>query len=154
MKVELLYSTVEPSQEVAGHATFRVSGVSRALLAQITRKRVRPFHVRQGYIDEVGWMYAMPPAFNSMQQDEYDKCMQEISAMYDNMLAMGATKEDARMLLPDGCLTKFTVTADLDAWLEFCSDHRNSLAQWEIRELADTIFAKLSILCPEVIANE
>jgi len=108
----------------------------------------------QRYVEEVGWGYVMPPAFNSMQQDEYDKCMQEIAAMYDNMLAMGAKKEDARMLLPNGCHTEFVVTANFRAWLEFCSKRQDRAAQWEIRELADTIFAELSILCPEVFANE
>jgi thymidylate synthase (FAD) len=191
MQVELLYSTVEPSQviehaarvcyasedkmkegsavklvkacvnkghlSVTEHATasFRVSGVSRALLAQITRHRMLSFCVRsQRYVEEVGWGYVMPPAFNSMQQDEYDKCMQEIAAMYDNMLAMGAKKEDARMLLPNGCHTEFVVTANFRAWLEFCNKRQDRAAQWEIRELADTIFAELNVLCPEVFANE
>ena len=99
---------------------------------------------------ESQWGYASPPEFNSLQRDEYDKCMSEIALMYENLLAMGAKKEDARMLLPNGCHTSFVVTANYRAWSEFCAKRKDRAAQWEIRELATTIYAMLHEGCPEV----
>ena len=132
-------------------ASFRISEVSRALLAQISRHRHLSFCVRsQRYVNERHWEYVTPPEFNGLQRDEYDKCMQEISVMYDNLLALGAKKEDARMLLPNGCHTSFVVTANLRAWAEFCAKRKDRAAQWEIRELATEIYDTLHEQCPEV----
>ena len=97
---------------VVEHAsfTFAIEGVSRALLAQLTRHRIASFSVQsQRYVSfEQGFDYVIPPAIQALGQeavDEYDAQMAQIHRWYlgwQNRLGRDENgNEDARFVLPN-----------------------------------------------------
>ena len=65
--------------------TFAIEGVSRALLAQITRHRIASFSVQsQRYVamgdEERGFDYIMPPAIRELGEEAAEEDLPELSA--------------------------------------------------------------------------
>ena len=89
--------------------TFGVEGVSRVLLAQLTRHRLASFSVQsQRYVSyENGFGYIVPPkiaALGEEAQAEYHRQMEEMHAWYcawqEKLGAGEGSNEDARFVLP------------------------------------------------------
>jgi thymidylate synthase (FAD) len=141
--------------------TFAIEGVSRALLAQLTRHRVgfsfsvqSQRYVRFGSDDKTGGFdYVLPV---SITEDKFIKGNTEdekITALelfrdamlvaqetYDMLREAGVPPEDARMVLPNAAVTNLVMTANLRALLDFYSKRRKGRgAQWEIAELAEKL---------------
>lgn len=122
--------------------TFHIEGVSRALLAQITRHRVASFAVRsQRYCSEDGFGYVTP---NTIQDNaaacvEYKKTINKIKECYEYLQELGVPNEDARMILPNACETILEVKMNGRELIHFCNERLCSRAQWEIRELAQAM---------------
>jgi len=134
-----------------GYATFKVEGVSRALLAQITRHRHLSFNVRsQRYVREDTPQYVVPPALKGRALRDYCEHMEKTWEVYSSLLAAGVRPEDARFVLPNACYTQFHVSGNLRAWKEWLPIRTDRAAQWEIRELAVTIESLLKKEVPEV----
>lgn len=129
-----------------GDFVFHVEGVSRSLLAQLTRHRHASYAVRsQRYCDETNFEFVTPPSIKSAGRKvktKYAKIMDAINEWYQELLAAGIPKEDARYLLPNACCTTLEVKMNFRELMHFCGLRRCSRAQWEIRELADAM-AKL-----------
>ena len=137
------YSTFE-------HAsfTFGIEGVSRSLLAQITRHRIASFSVQsQRYValgdDENGFDYVVPPRIAALGEDaeaEYHAQMAQMNAWYQawrKRLGTGeASNEDARFVLPNAAATRMLVTMNVRELLHFLSLRCCNRAQWEIRSVA------------------
>ena len=132
---------------VVEHAsfTFAIEGVSRALLAQLTRHRIASFSVQsQRYVSfEQGFDYVTPPAIRALGQDavdEYDAQMAQIHRWYQgwqNRLGRDENgNEDARFVLPKACETRLILTMNTRELLHFFSLRCCNRAQWEIRALA------------------
>ena len=125
--------------------TFGISGVSRSLLAQLTRHRIASFSVQsQRYVSLAeGFGYIVPPRIRSLGDDalkEYERQMAQMQAWYvqwQEKLGSGeGSNEDARFVLPNACETHITVTMNARELLHFFSLRCCSRAQWEIRALA------------------
>lgn len=133
--------------------TFGVSGVSRALLAQITRHRIASFSVQsQRYVSlEKGFGYIIPPRIRDLGGDavkEFEHQMAQMQAWYQgwqDRLGENAN-EDARFVLPNACETHITMTMNARELLHFFSLRCCNRAQWEIREVAE----QMLLLCLEV----
>lgn len=151
--------------------TFGIEGVSRALLAQITRHRIASFSVQsQRYVREKQFNYVLPPEIendsealevflNAMKrnQEDYDKISAILKEKHKKEL-MTAGKdektaerlaekkaiEDARFVLPNACETKMIVTMNARSLMNFFRHRCCNRAQWEIREVADQM---LSLVC-------
>lgn len=141
--------------------TFAIEGVSRALLAQLTRHRQFSFSVQsQRYVkfgsgDKSGGMdYVTPPSISNSTKDiglvygvagttaadAYEQFMCDTQAMYDILREAGVPAEDARMVLPNAAATNLVMTGNLRALIEFYSKrNKRTHAQWEIAELAERI---------------
>jgi thymidylate synthase (FAD) len=130
--------------------TFAIEGVSRALLAQLTRHRVGfSYSVQsQRYVrfDSAGktggFDYVIPPkiAENPDALKTFELYMSDIQGVYDDLREMGIPPEDARMILPNAATTNLVMTANLRALLDFYSKRRKGRgAQWEIAELAEQL---------------
>ena len=144
-------------ESVLEHAsfTFGVEGVSRVLLAQLTRHRLASFSVQsQRYVSyEDGFGYIMPPkiaALGQEAQDEYCRQMQQMHEWYcqwQEKLGTGeGSNEDARFVLPGACETRLMMTMNVRELRHFFSLRMCSRAQWEIRALA----TEMHRLCMEV----
>lgn len=119
--------------------TFHIEGVSRALLAQLTRHRHAGYAVRsQRYCSEDGFGYVVPPSIkkNEDAYDSYLGMMQTIQEWYQELQEYGIPNEDARMVLPNACETVIEVTMNMRALMNFFNERLCTCAQWEIREAA------------------
>jgi thymidylate synthase (FAD) len=131
--------------------TFAIEGVSRALLAQLTRHRVgfsfsvqSQRYVRFGSDDKTGGFdYVWPKTIADSPQevwDAYSEFMKTAQETYDALRSLGIPPEDARMVLPNAAATNLVMTANLRALLDFYSKRRKGRgAQWEIAELAERL---------------
>lgn len=129
--------------------TFGIEGVSRSLLAQITRHRIASFSVQsQRYVcqskNKEGFDYILPPAIEELGEEavlEYKEQMSTMQKWYEKWierLGGGGEKsnEDARFVLPNACETKMILTMNARELLHFFSMRCCNRAQWEIRALA------------------
>lgn len=141
--------------------TFGVEGVSRALLAQLTRHRLASYSVKsQRYVKEGDFKYIIPQSIQAsdLMRIKYKKLMEKIQEFYDYAVSNDVPKEDARYALPNACETKVIMTMNIRSLLHLFSLRCCNRAQWEIREMADkmleickecapTLFAKAGASC-------
>ena len=156
--------------------TFAVEGVSRALLAQLTRHRIASYSVQsQRYVDKGDFDYVIPPSVlacgNGTLKGEYEYIMDRITISYIHLrneltkwhtkriMANGKTSladamakaeklanEDARFVLPNACDTRIIFTMNARSLHNFFRLRCCNRAQWEIRAMADEMLK----LCREV----
>ncbi len=120
--------------------TFGLEGVSRSLLAQITRHRIASFSVQsQRYVGmEEDFGYVVPPSIRELGPEaveSYCAQMEQIGQWYAQWMEK-VPKEDARFLLPNAASTRMLVTMNARELLHFFSLRCCNRAQWEIREVA------------------
>ncbi len=131
--------------------TFGVEGVSRSLLAQITRHRIASFSVQsQRYVSKAKeFGYIIPPSIRALGEDavaEYERQMETMHGWYlgwqERLGGAGeAANQDARFVLPGACETRLIVTMNARELLHFFSLRCCNRAQWEIRALADEMLS-------------
>ena len=142
--------------------TFGIEGVSRTLLAQITRHRMASFSVQsQRYVSNAGqevFDFVMPPRIRALGPEAEEKFLSQMKTMqgwYDEwseLLGEGSA-EDARFVLPGAAATRMTMTMNARELLHFFSLRMCNRAQWEIRELAWQMYALVYPLAPSVFEN-
>ena len=141
--------------------TFGIEGVSRSLLAQITRHRIASFSVKsQRYTGASAnggtFNYIVPPAIEALGDDaadEFASQMETIQRWYDQWLERLGNKgessnEDARFVLPNAAETKMIVTMNARELKHFFALRCCNRAQWEIREVAWEMLRLLSQAAP------
>lgn len=143
--------------------TFGIEGVSRSLLAQITRHRIASYSVQsQRYVREAMFEYVVPPEIEGDEAAKaiFLKAMEEDQRHYEELteilrekhektfLSMGQDEktarrnaekkaiEDARFVLPNACATKMVVTMNARSLYNFFAHRCCNRAQWEIRDVA------------------
>lgn len=143
--------------------TFLTEGVSRVLLAQLTRHRIASFSVQsQRYVSyEKGFGYIVPPAIKALGAEaeaEYAAQMQSIQGWYDGwrerLKAAGAQgNEDARFVLPGACETRVLLTMNARELRHFFALRMCSRAQWEIRALAEQMHMECMKVAPSLFGD-
>lgn len=120
--------------------TFGAEGVSRALLAQITRHRIASFSVQsQRYVQQTEMNYVIPKSVHALGTDaveEFEYQMSQIHEWYNSWLSKGIPAEDARFVLPNAAETRMVFTMNARELLLFFKLRCCQRAQWEIRALA------------------
>ncbi len=147
-------------ESVIEHATFTfiITGVSRALLAQITRHRLASFSVEsQRYVKmDDGFEYVIPPkivALGEVYVKQYEWQMSQMHEMYEHWRNHGIAPEDARMVLPNACATKMMVTMNARELIHFLELRLCRRAQWEIRDVAQQMFRLAVKEAPQIFSN-
>lgn len=157
--------------------TFGIEGVSRSLLAQITRHRIASYSVKsQRYVREGEFAYVIPPEIEADEealslyeetmrrdQEAYDRLVEILSkrktqklieqGMSEKKAKSAADKlanEDARFVLPNACETKMIVTMNARSLMNFFHHRCCSRAQWEIRALADEMLKLVREVAPSL----
>ena len=158
--------------------TFAIEGVSRSLLAQITRHRIASFSVQsQRYVAENSFTYITPPEIENDPEAKafFVKTMEEIQESYNklsdilynkHLASMGGedvpgnktkarkmANEDARFVLPNACETKIMMTMNARSLHNFFRLRCCNRAQWEIRELAWQMLALCKKEAPHLFAK-
>ncbi|ALS29250.1 thymidylate synthase [Paenibacillus sp. 32O-W] len=134
--------------------TFAIEGISRSLLAQLTRHRAGfGFSVQsQRYVSDDsrkkkgGFQYVIPPKVKDKDAalTAYINVMASLQDAYDLLVDLGIPKEDARFVLPNAAATNLTMTANLRALLTFYSKRKPGRgAQWEIADFAEMVRAEV-----------
>ena len=131
---------------------FHISGVSRALLAQLSRHRHISLSVRsQRYCSESYFSYVNPYKPGSEAADCFDSAMFDVAEYYNDFKdTYGAANEDARAILPNACCTALYMTANARALIEMSYLRLCSCAQREIRELFQEIKKQVTTVAPEI----
>lgn len=142
--------------------TFAMEGVSRTLLAQITRHRLASFSVQsQRYVSyEKGFGYIIPPKIEALGEEavaEFERQMDTIHQWYTDWQQRLGTgeggNEDARFVLPGACETRMMVTMNVRELRHFFSLRMCSRAQWEIRALATEMHRLCMDVAPALFEN-
>lgn len=133
------------------HATFHVSGISRACSHQFVRSKHLDFlQQSQRYVKQDDAEFVIPTTENHDQLMSYYYAYHYAHEMYKDLLARGVKKEDARLVLPEATSTELIVTGNLQAWMDFIALRDIPEAQWEIRGVAHTIKGILHSNLPEI----
>lgn len=159
--------------------TFGLEGVSRALLAQITRHRIASYSVQsQRYVKKENFEYVVPPEISKIPEakKEFLKAMQEDQDHYEKLTEMLFKKhfeeflnsgipeetskkaaekkaiEDARYVLPNACFTNIICTFNARSLLNFFAHRCCQRAQWEIREVATEMLKLVKAVAPNIFA--
>lgn len=139
--------------------TFGVEGVSRSLLAQITRHRIASFSVQsQRYVGETDFNYIVPPRIAQLGEgavQEFARQMKQVQGWYDYWMEQLAVhgdgaREDARFVLPNAVETKLVVTMNARQLLHFFEVRCCNRAQWEIRRLAIEMLRQVRRVAPTI----
>ena len=142
--------------------TFGIEGVSRVLLAQITRHRLASFSVQsQRYVSyESGFGYIVPPKIEALGEEavaEFERQMDTMHRWYTDWQQKLGTgeggNEDARFVLPGACETRMMVTMNVRELRHFFSLRMCSRAQWEIRALANEMHRLCMEVAPALFEN-
>ena len=160
--------------------TFGIEGVSRSLLAQITRHRIASYSVQsQRYVRENHFDYVLPPQIEAEPEAraEFIAAMEAAQASYERIAAILTEKrraenlargmeeraaaraaektaiEDARFVLPGACDTKMMVTMNARALHNFFRHRCCARAQWEIRECARQMLLLVLPVAPTLFAH-
>lgn len=114
--------------------TFKIEGISRACSHQLVRHRHCAFTQRsQRYCSESEFEFVTPPTVN---EGLFWNDMEDISDRYIYQQEMcGATKEDARYLLPNACATSLYLSCNLRELIHMANERLCKRAQWEIRAM-------------------
>ena len=150
---------------VTEHATFTfaVEGVSRALLAQLTRHRIASFSVQsQRYVSMAdGFDYVIPPSISALGEQEEAEFIRQMDTMHAWYCAwqekLGGAKEaanqDARFVLPNAAATRLLMTMNARELMHFFELRCCNRAQWEIREMAWQMLALCRKAAPALFAH-
>ena len=160
--------------------TFGIEGVSRSLLAQITRHRMASFSVQsQRYVKENKFEFIIPPEINDNEEakkifleamendiETYEKLTNILKEKHlktflekgqdektANRNAEKKAIEDARFVLPNAAETKMVVTMNARSLNNFFHHRCCERAQWEIREVSDQMLKLVREVAPELFKN-
>ena len=143
-KIEDLLKRIISSKHYAvlEHASFSfgIEGVSRALLAQLTRHRIASFCVQsQRYVKfKNGVDFVVPPSIAKDEEilKKYKEFLNLSEKYYKELLDADILAEDARYVLPNACSTKIILTMNARELRHFFALRCCNRAQWEIRDMA------------------
>ena len=135
-----------------GVFTFRVTGLSRAALAQLTRHRLASFDVQsQRYVRIKGVDLVMPESIRDSDFfTEVGSLMEDVMNLYQRMVDAGIPCEDARYITPQAVPTTLVMTMNARELRHFFSLRCCNRAQWEIRRMADEMLKQCRKAAPEL----
>lgn len=148
-KIKDLLSRIVSSghHSVLEHAsfTFAIEGVSRALLAQLTRHRIASFSVQsQRYVkfkDKLEYVVPVSLKKERALMAAFEKAVAQTKEFYDLLMAKGIPAEDARYILPQAASTKIILTMNARELRHFFALRCCNRAQWEIRDMSCRMLA-------------
>lgn len=139
-----------------GSMTFLASGISRSLLAQVTRQRHFSFtSASQHYQDYRDYPMAIRPGWDktAITGQIYETVLNHSLNAYIELISFGELPEEARQVLPNACTVNLMITANPRALAEFLVQR---LCKRNTQEMQ--VFAhKLHTICiqwiPEIFQN-
>lgn len=121
--------------------TWRIEGISRACLAQLTRHRHASYTVESQrytkYQDSIN--YKIPEKIEEIKSDkfEYENYMESVQNYYNYLISTGVKAEDARMILPNAVVTNLYMSCNLRELIHLHQVRTGNGAQKEIKDLVN-----------------
>lgn len=150
--------------------TFEIEGVSRSLLAQLTRHRLASFSCQsQRYVDANNFDFVLPQDIENNEYCKnttetlfkqvmvvYNKMVETLTEEYislgiDKLAAKKKAQENARCILPNATTCNIQMTINLRSFRNFYGLRACTHAQDEIRELALLMASEIKQYVPFVI---
>ncbi len=178
--VEMLSDIGHESPVEHSSFTFAIEGVSRSLLAQLTRHRIASYSVQsQRYVRENGFEYVVPPEIDKIPEarEQFIRAMEYDQRTYEALTSMLMDRhvakllddgvdektahrqaekkaiEDARFVLPNACATRIVMTANARSLRNFFRLRCCNRAQWEIRGLAEEMYKLVYAVAPSLFEH-
>jgi thymidylate synthase (FAD) len=143
--------------------TFLVQGVSRALLAELTRHRHLSFSVvSQRYCRYDHTEPVIPPAAEGTPaetaiKNAYADALVTYRYLVEDLTARGfkrkEAREAARSVLPNAAPVDMVVTGNLRAWRDVLGKRHHVAADAEIREFAGRVLRLLRVAAPACVQD-
>lgn len=132
--------------------TFHISGVSRSLLAQLSRHRHISLSVQsQRYVRYEDGIDFVNPNFKSIASEFlFERNLYDIERAYMKLLENGEKPEDARAILPNACCTELCMTANARALIEASHLRLCNRAQEEIRTMFQELKKQVAQVAPKI----
>ena len=143
-------------ESVLEHAsfTFGVEGVSRVLLAQLTRHRLASFSVQSQRYCGANMELVIPDSMCIPElADDIVVVRRAVEGLYSKAVGFGVPEEDARYLTLQAGTTRLMVTMNVRELRRFFSLRCCRRAQWEIREMADEMLAICKQIAPALFRD-
>ncbi|MCI8477012.1 MAG: FAD-dependent thymidylate synthase [Oscillospiraceae bacterium] len=140
-------------QSVLEHksVTLAFTNVSALVEQFLIEFRLASFTVKsRRYVDFSGMGYYVPPELDGQVRTQYIRQMDRLFAVYEQFLAQGIPKEDARFLLPSCFFSNLYCTVNLRELLHMLDEMRTGRGSQfpELQGLADQIADQLKTCCP------
>ena len=140
-----------------GSAVFRISGISRVCLAQLTRSKHLDYLVRSSrYCDEGEAEYILPEGFDKLSMTSKIKIHShnfQARDLYNELRADGMSKQDARYFLPQAQETELYMTGNYQALKDFIKLRSTPSAQAEVRQVALEVERLLQEIAPIIFGE-
>jgi len=145
-----------------GSVSFYVEGVSRALLAELTRHRHLSFSVvSQRYVDYSDTRPVIPPAIaveggwaladlQTAYANAIDIYNDLVETLTDSGLKRKQAREAARAVLPNAAPVDMVVTGNHRAWRDTLHKRYSTHADAEILEFATLVLTELRTMNPAI----
>ena len=146
-----------------GSFTFDIEGVSRAASHQIVRHRIASFSQQsQRYVKITrSYGYLKPPGISEdlkvpveirgQKMDlNFSDVMDLTRQAEEGLVAKGVKAEDSRYLRPNAATTNIVMSMSPRQLIHFFNLRCAPDAQWEIRDLAWSMYSAVSLVYPEV----
>lgn len=131
--------------------TFRISGVSRVTLAQLTRHRIASYSVQSQRYCGVKPEWVVPQTVvDAGYKREYITMCNAAYDMMQEMMENGVPAGDARYVIPQGVTCSLIMTMNARELIHFFSLRCCNRAQWEIRQMAKEMLALCKIAAPAI----
>lgn len=136
------------------YATFNISGISRVCSHQLVRVAHAGILQRsQRYVKETSVGYVVPAAVANLPpylRSAWNGVNSNAEQIYLKAIEAGMRKEDARYILPQGCMTELNICMNFQGWRDLLRNRTDKHAQWEIRAVALEIQSHLNFIAPRL----
>ena len=132
---------------------FEIEDCSRVTTHQLVRHRAASYDQEsQRFSAATREGVVTPPSIQSNEAGckAYYEALKTIYSTYEQMVAAGVPKEDARYILPSAIKTKLVMTLNARSLMHLVWQRTALQAQWEIRELATTLHRLAQEATPEL----
>jgi thymidylate synthase (FAD) len=135
---------------------FEIEDCSRVTTHQLVRHRVASYDQESQRFSAATKEGAVkPPSIqaNDVASRTYDEVLKNVYSAYENIVAAGVPKEDARYILPTAIKTKLVMTINARSLMHIVWQRTALQAQWEIRELVTSLYGLARGATPELWAK-
>lgn len=134
--------------------TFFIEGISRSCSHQLVRHRIASYSQRsQRYTKMKRSEFNIPETISSDPEKKkaFEEHLKDTFQLYDELIAGGVPKEDAREILPNATQTTIVMTMNLRELRHFMELRCCMRASTEIRAVADEIYSILKMYHPLLV---